>query len=393
MSLHEITAQIEKERDEIEQQTLDPRNAFYSNKAERRRPAEVDDFENLRTPFAHDTDRIIHSSAFARYSDKTQVFFRVRNDHITRRSLHVQMVSRIARTIGRCLNLNEDLIEAIAIGHDIGHTPFGHTGEAALAMNLQKAGVGTFVHNAQSVRALQMLEHHGNGLNLTLPVLDGILGHNGERESRKYEYDPSNLTWEMLDHNLAMCLKEPGYDRKVSPSTMEGCVVRVADIISYLGKDYEDAVSLGIIARTDMPWCIEKVLGNENRKIISTLCNDIILNSRGKQYLEFSEEVYEAYSALKRFNYDHIYNCQLLSRQKEQFDRMLTLLFESYIEDIRKDVKCKIIDEWIRSQPAEYRLNEPPERIAADYIACMTDQYFVNEYEQRFVPQIINFER
>ncbi|MBQ7175803.1 MAG: HD domain-containing protein [Victivallales bacterium] len=392
MSMEEITAQIASERDELEQRTLDPKNAYFSKDAQRRRPAEVDDFENLRTPFAHDTDRIIHSSSFARYSDKTQVFFRVRNDHITRRSLHVQMVSRIARTIGRCLNLNEDLIEAIAIGHDIGHTPFGHTGEAALAANLQKAEIGTFVHNAQSVRELQQLEHHGAGLNLTLPVLDGILGHNGEIESRRYEYDRSKLTWENLDKNLEHCLNEPGYDRKVSPSTMEGCVVRVADIISYLGRDFEDAVSLGIIAKTDMPWSIERVLGNENRKIISVLCNDIILNSRGKEYLEFSEEVYGAYSALKKFNYEHIYNCALLSHQKEQFDCMLTQLFDAYITDIRKDIKCKIIDEWIRSQPAEYRLNESPERITADYIACMTDQYFINQYEHRFVPQIINFD-
>ena len=387
----ELPYQIERERDELEQRTLDHQNAFFSKDAVRRKTDDGDDdFENLRTPFAHDTDRIIHSSAFARYSDKTQVFFRVRNDHITRRSLHVQMVSRSARTIGRCLNLNEDLIEAIAIGHDIGHTPFGHTGEAALAANLQKAGVGTFAHNAQSVRELQQLEHHGNGLNLTLPVLDGILGHNGEIESRRYEYDSSNLNWETLDKNLERCLKEPGYDRKVSPSTMEGCVVRVSDIISYLGKDYDDAVSLDIISRDDMPWDIRRVLGNENRKIINTLCNDIILNSRGKHYLEFSEEVYEAYAALKRFNYDKIYNCELLSKQKLQFDRMLTLLFDSYIEDIRNDAKCKIIDDWVRSQPDEYRKTEAPERIAADYIACMTDQYFVNQYELRFVPQIIN---
>jgi len=392
MSMLELTDQIARERDELEQRTLDANNAYFSKNAQRRRPAEVDAFENLRTPFAHDTDRIIHSSAFARYSDKTQVFFRVRNDHITRRSLHVQMVSRIARTIGRCLNLNEDLIEAIAIGHDIGHTPFGHTGEAALAANLQKAGIGTFVHNAQSVRELQQLEHHGAGLNLTLPVLDGILGHNGEIESRRYEYDKNKLTWENLDYNLNRCLSEPGYDRKVSPSTMEGCVVRVADIISYLGRDYEDAVSLGIISKTAMPWSIERVLGNENRKIISVLCNDIILNSRGKEYLEFSQEVYGAYSALKSFNYEHIYNCALLSHQKEQFDCMLTQLFDAYITDIRNDVKCKIIDEWIRSQPPEYRLRESPERIAADYIACMTDQYFVNQYEQRFVPQIISFD-
>ena len=192
----DILGEIAKASYALETSALDVKNALLSSDpaACRKRP-EKEHFGYFRTPFAHDTDRIIHSHSFARYMDKTQVFFQIKNDHISRRSLHVQMVSRIARSIGRCLRLNEDLIEAIAIGHDIGHTPCGHTGEAELARLLKKHGAGTFMHNAQSVRVLQTLEKCGKGLNLTLPVLDGILGHNGEIEAPEYRCDRSNLTW------------------------------------------------------------------------------------------------------------------------------------------------------------------------------------------------------
>jgi dGTPase len=179
-----------------------------SAEALRRTKERLPDMHNIRPAFFHDTDRIIHCKAYSRYIDKTQVFSRVKNDHITRRVLHVQMVSKIARTIGRFLRANEDLIEAIALAHDLGHAPFGHVGESIIAQIVEGKGEGSFVHNAQSVRLLDRIENSGQGLNLTLQVLDGILGHNGEFWEQKIEYDPSKLTWDNFDNNVAKCFKE-----------------------------------------------------------------------------------------------------------------------------------------------------------------------------------------
>ena len=250
MKTNDILRRVAESSLDVERAVLDGEHAcFSSDPAACRRVAERGERGYFRTPFAHDADRIMHCHAYARYMDKTQVFFQVRNDHVSRRFLHVQMVSRIARSIGRCLRLNEDLIEAIALGHDIGHTPCGHTGEAELARLLAKHGAGTFMHNAQSVRVLQHLEKGGRGLNLTLPVLDGILGHNGEIEAPVYEYDRRNLTWERLEANLAECMKTPGFDRQVFPSTLEGCVVRVSDII---------LIDVSVLADRQAPprtWC------------------------------------------------------------------------------------------------------------------------------------------
>ena len=320
----------------------------------------------------------------------TQVFFQVRNDHVSRRFLHVQMVSRIARSIGRCLRLNEDLIEAIALGHDIGHTPCGHTGEAELARLLAKHGAGTFMHNAQSVRVLQHLEKGGCGLNLTLPVLDGILGHNGEIEAPVYEYDRRNLTWERLEANLAECMKTPGFDRQVFPSTLEGCVVRVSDIISYIGKDMEDAIAVGIIKRTDIPERCASVLGKRNTDIIGTLCTDIVEHSFGKGHLEFSPEVFEAYREMKAFNGARIYGCDLLAEQRGRFARMMAMLFEVYLDAVeRDDRESAVWRDFLRHFPSSYRDETAPARIVADYLSLMTDQYFLKQYRAEFMTQEI----
>ena len=320
----------------------------------------------------------------------TQVFFQVRNDHVSRRFLHVQMVSRIARSIGRCLRLNEDLIEAIALGHDIGHTPCGHTGEAELARLLAKHGAGTFMHNAQSVRVLQHLEKGGRGLNLTLPVLDGILGHNGEIEAPVYEYDRRNLTWERLEANLAECMKTPGFDRQVFPSTLEGCVVRVSDIISYIGKDMEDAIAVGIIKRTDIPERCASVLGKRNTDIIGTLCTDIVEHSFGKGHLEFSPEVFEAYREMKAFNGARIYGCDLLAEQRGRFARMMAMLFEVYLDAVeRDDRESAVWRDFLRHFPSSYRDETAPARIVADYLSLMTDQYFLKQYRAEFMTQEI----
>lgn len=378
---------------ELERSCLDRENAFLSSdpRAERKRP-EKDRGGYFRTPFARDADRIIHSHAFARYMDKTQVFFQIRNDHISRRSLHVQMVSRIARSIGRCLRLNEDLIEAISIGHDIGHTPCGHTGEAELARLLGERGAGTFMHNAQSVRVLQSLEKYGKGLNLTLPVLDGILGHNGELEAPEYRYDRDGLSWKTLEANLEGCMTTPGFDRKVFPSTLEGCVVRVSDIISYLGKDFEDAVALGIVKRADMPADAARVLGRTNGEIVGALCDDIVENSCGRGRLAFSPEVFGAYRAMKDFNCKRIYGCDLLAEQRGKFAKMMTALFGVYLEAVeRHDETSGVFRDYLRHFPAEYREGTVPARIVADYISLMTDQYFLKQFSLEFVPQQIDY--
>lgn len=378
----------------LETTALDVEHALLSSDpAACRRWPEKEQFDYFRTPFAHDADRIIHSHAFARYIDKTQVFFRIKNDHISRRSLHVQMVSRIARSIGRCLRLNEDLIEAIAIGHDIGHTPCGHTGEAELARLLKKHGAGTFMHNAQSVRVLQTLEKYGKGLNLTLPVLDGILGHNGELEAPEYRYDHANLTWEKFDSNLANCMKKPGSDGNVFPSTLEGCVVRVSDIISYLGKDFEDAIALGIVRRSDMPASAARLLGRTNREIVARLCDDIVENSYGKGYLSFSGDVFHAYREMKEFNCERIYGCDLLKEQRGKFCKMMAALFDVYMEALKTgDLNSGVCRDYLRNFPPEYRENTHPARIVADYISLMTDQYFLKQFSIEFMPRQIDYD-
>ncbi len=390
----DVLAKIAKASYALETTALDVDRAFLSSDplATRRRPERIH-VDYFRTPFAHDADRIIHSHAFARYMDKTQVFFQIRNDHISRRSLHVQMVSRIARSIGRCLRLNEDLIEAIAIGHDIGHTPCGHTGEAALARLLARHKAGTFMHNAQSVRVLQTLERYGRGLNLTLPVLDGILGHNGELEAPEYRFDRSNLTWKRLERDLANCMKKPGYDRRVFPSTMEGCVVRVSDIISYLGKDFEDAIALGIVRRSDMPKSAERTLGRTNAEIVATLCDDIVENSYGKDCLSFSDRVFEAYREMKAFNGERIYGCAMLTEQRARFTRMMEALFEVYLDALgRGDERSGVYRDYLRHFPEEYANGTHPARIVADYLSLMTDQYFLKQYSLEFMPRQIDYD-
>ena len=252
------------------------KHACRSNRGRRNFPERevTPDRKNVRPVFFHDTDRIIHSLAYSRYIDKTQVFYLFENDHVTHRVLHVQFVSKIARVIGRFLRLNEDLIEAIALGHDLGHVPYGHDGEKVLKTICNSEGIGTFCHNAQSVRFLTELENNGEGLNLSLQVLDGILCHNGELLSNEYSphYDKN---WEQFEEEYKECLLIEGYDKHIFPMTLEGCVVRVADVIAYVGRDIEDAVMVNLIRREDVPKAIADVFeGARNDKIINTLILD-----------------------------------------------------------------------------------------------------------------------
>ena len=250
-----------------------------------RRVAETRLENDYRQPFSVDVDRILHSMAYTRYIDKTQVFYLTRNDHITHRVLHVQLVSKIARTIGRFLGLNEDLIEAIALGHDIGHTPFGHDGEQFLSDLCRSSNIGYFHHNLQSVQFLDRVERKGVGWNLCLQTLDGILCHDGEAHNRALS-PVEGKTFQTLEKQMAEKKVDP--DAKLLPMTLEGCVVRMADTISYIGRDIEDAIRLGYIARSDLPRESVAELGDTNGTIVYTLVTDIIENSSGRPWVSFS---------------------------------------------------------------------------------------------------------
>ena len=205
-----------------------------------------------------------------------------------------------------------------------------------------------------------------------------------------YEYDRRNLTWERLEANLAECMKTPGFDRQVFPSTLEGCVVRVSDIISYIGKDMEDAIAVGIIKRTDIPERCASVLGKRNTDIIGTLCTDIVEHSFGKGHLEFSSEVFEAYREMKAFNGARIYGCDLLAEQRGRFARMMAMLFEVYLEAVeRDDRESAVWRDFLRHFPSSYRDETAPARIVADYLSLMTDQYFLKQYRAEFMTQEI----
>ncbi len=337
-----------------------------------------------RQQFAVDADRILHSRAYTRYIDKTQVFCLVKNDHITHRVLHVQLVSRIARTIGRFLYLNEDLIESIALGHDIGHPPFGHDGEHFLSTICQQHGLPPFQHNVQSVRFLDRLEKKGRGWNLTVQTLDGILCHDGEVHSTGLRPE-TGLSFETFDKKMAAKEADPKYSS--IPGTLEGCVVRLADTIAYIGRDIEDAITLGIIKRTDIPKVCSDILGQSNGTIIYTLVTDLISNSQvpaphetlDNAEIRFSERCSEALRQLKIFNYKHIY---LAPETKKNFTRIgecYQHLFAYYLTQLKKgcdpeELGVDLIQDT-RLRPEE----EQPEIMVRDFIAGMTDDFFLNQ--------------
>jgi dGTPase len=291
----------------------------------------VPDRENTRPVFFHDTDKIIHSRAYSRYIDKTQVFYLFKNDHITHRVLHVQLVSKIGRVIGRCLRLNEDLIEAIALGHDLGHVPYGHDGERMLHKMCINNGIGCFCHNAQSVRLLMELEEKGKGLNLSLQVLDGILAHNGEQPNKKYEPD-YHKTWRVFEEEYRKCFEVEKYGDNIVPMTLEGCVVKISDVIAYIGRDIEDAVRLNVIMKEDIPPEVKRILGSSNDKIIYNLVLDLLKNSYDKNYLAFSEDIYKALHDLFIFNIKSIIRTQLSIHKLKRLRICTSNFFRDIVE-------------------------------------------------------------
>ena len=336
---------------------------------------------DFRTPFFRDIDRIIYTLAFTRYSDKTQVFSFKSNDHLTKRMIHVQYVSKIARTIGRALALNEDLIEASALGHDLGHTPFGHVGEEILNKISMDSGEGYFNHNIHSVRLLMTIENYGNGKDITLQTLDAIMCHNGELPQN--EYIPRKKSKEEFMGEYKVSYQDKSIIKKLRPMTLEGCVVRISDLIAYLGRDIEDAMRLNIVSFDDIPESIKKHLGSSNREIVNTIIKDVIENSLGKNYIKLSDKVYKGIVDLKKFNYENIYSRAYTKEEREELEVILHTLFKGYMIDLENNNgESNIIKSYLNNMSDEYKNNNSKERIVIDYIAGMTDDYCVREYNK-----------
>ena len=336
-----------------------------------------------RPKFARDIDRIMYSPYYNRYTDKTQVFSLVKNDDITRRSLHVQLVSRIARTLGRALNLNLDLIEAIALGHDIGHTPFAHTGEVYLNELYNKHTGRFFSHNIHSVRVLDQIFP----LNLSLQTLVGIAGHNGEIELEEYWPVEMN-SFDKFDEEIEKCYLDRAYANKIQPSTLEGNVVRISDIIAYLGRDRQDADRIQMLEQNAFAGDIRTI----NSEIINNLVVNIIENSYGKPYIKLDSEHFESLKVTKRENYAKIYESEPTRIQMERTVRpMMAEIYDQLLSDLERGKKYSPIfthhidyvnqTHYTRQTPYE---QTEPNQMLVDYIASMTDDYFIDLHHYLF---------
>ena len=349
----------------------------------RRRP-EASSKADMRDAFSIDVDRILHSQAYTSYIDKTQVFYLVGHQGISHRVIHVQLLSRIARTIGRKLGLNDDLIEAIAIGHDIGHPPFGHDGEFYLDELCCEAGIGPFCHNVQAIQALEHIEKSGAGLNLTLQVLDGILCHNGEMTEQAVAPEKGG-TFEELEKKIALALK----GGNPLPMTMEGCLVRVADTVSYIGRDIEDAISLGIIARSGLPSDITRVLGDTNGKIVYALVEDLTRHSTGEAIV-YSPQVFRALLALKAFNYEKIYTNPKVKVESSKIKAMYSLVYARLVENVaEKDQSLTVFTNFLDGLGERYSHTHNPFEMVRDFIAGLTDSAFLRIFTELFVPKVL----
>ncbi len=359
-------------------------DATLSTAAIRRRPEERVE-RGHRQHFSLDADRILHSLAYTRYIDKTQVFYLVDHDHITHRVLHVQFLSKIARDIGRFLKLNEDLIEAIALGHDIGHAPFGHDGERYLSKICQRHGIGAFQHNVQSVRFLDRIERKGRGWNLSMQVLDGILCHDGEIHDESLRPQPGK-TFADLDREMELKTNDP--KAALTPMTLEGCVVRLADTVSYIGRDIEDAIRLNLISRREIPVNCAALLGRTNGAIVYNLVENVVKNSMDRDAVGFSPEVSEALRELKSFNYARIYQNPKIKGEVGKIGRLVETLFEIYLDDlIHENRESDLFKGFLDGMSKKYTDNHTPAEVVRDFMAGMTDKYFMRQCQLRLLPQ------
>lgn len=360
--------------------------AFQDKDIIRRQP-ERDKASLWRPAFVRDTQKIMNVPYYNRYSDKTQVFSFYKNDDITRRALHVQLVARIARNIGAVLGLNTDLIEAISLGHDIGHTPFGHEGERQLNALYHGETGRYFNHNVHSVRVLDQMIRW----NISLQTLDGILCHNGEMEQQEYRPCEMN-SFETFDKKVEGCFTDRQQIKQLIPCTLEGCVMRICDIIAYLGKDRQDAIKLGLVADDDI--FTSGSIGRTNSEIINNLTVNIIENSYGKPYLSMDEEYFQMLVQAKRENGKNIYgNADVDNLYQDSVKPMLEQIYYYLLKDAKTHNKesvlykhhIEFIAECNRYSPQQVRYEDTePNQLVVDYIASMTDDYFVDLYEYLF---------
>lgn len=379
-----LSKEISDKIELVKKERLGSSLAFNDINVIRRKSVAKDTATVWRPTFVRDIDKIMHCPFYNRYTDKTQVFSLYKNDDITRRSLHVQLVSRIARTIGSALGLNLDLIEAIALGHDIGHPAFAHSGEKYLN-DLYYAHTGRFfLHNVHSVRVLdEMLS-----LNVSLQTLDGILTHNGELELEEYHPEPVE-SFERFDEILENCYRDKIYANKLIPSTLEGCVVRISDIIAYLGKDRQDATRANLIDESEF---INEDIGSLNAEIINNLVVNIIENSYGKPYIKLDTKHFKALKKSKKDNYAMIYNnAAALSKLDTTVKPMMSNIYDQLLDDVNKQNKkspiythhINLINNIHYNRKTPYEKTDP-NQLVVDYIASMTDDYLVELHHYLF---------
>lgn len=349
-----------------------------------RRYSDHDKATAIRPPFIRDTDKILNCPFYNRYADKTQVFSFYKNDDISRRGLHVQLVSRISRTLGRALGLNTELIEAIALGHDIGHTPFGHAGEKFLDEILFEHAGRHFSHNIHSVRVLDKIFPY----NISLQTLNGIAAHDGEFELPIYSPKPLD-GFNEFDRQTEACYLDKKNVKKLFPCSLEGCVVRISDIIAYLGKDRQDAEKAHLITEDGYG---DGTLGVINAEIINNLMVNIVENSYGKPYIKMDDEHFEALKKAKADNYSLIYNnSDAENVLNGTVKPMMKEVYEKLLSDLVADNRQSPVfthhinyvsgAHYLREKPYE---EEDPNAIVTDYIASMTDDYFIDLYAYLF---------
>lgn len=355
----------------------------------RREERPADRSSTWRPAFVRDVEKILHMPAYNRYAGKTQVFSFRSNDDLSRRGLHVQLVARIARDIGYALGLNCDLIEAIGLGHDLGHTPFGHAGERCLNDVFHERTGRWFFHNVHSVRVLDKLY----GRNISLQTLDGALCHNGEYEQRVFELSGLS-TFGEFDRVVDECVSGGGaVIGHLRPMTLEGCVVRISDIIAYVGRDRQDAIEAGLLTGD----AFEDGLGGAyNSWILTHASADIIEHSYGKDRIEMSEELFAEIRRAKAENYAKIYRSSGIEGERaEVLARAFELMYERCLDDLHKRDESSFIfrhhitriEEQLAHYGRTYDWQSDPEQTVVDYIASMTDGYFA-ELASKFFPQI-----
>lgn len=361
-----------------------------SEMIERERPRE----EDIRGSYYRDTTAIIHSSPFRRLKHKTQVFYAPSNDHICTRMEHVLHVASIASTICRPLGLDTELAWAIGMGHDLGHTPFGHTGEKIISSLSVERGLPPFEHEINSLRAVDFLSNNGNGLNLTYAVRDGIVSHNGESLNKRII-----PTFKKKD------MKSLASRSGLIPATYEGVVVRFSDTIAYLGRDFEDASRLGIVNSDDLPEIVKNRLGTTNSKIITALVNDLIQGADEEKGIGFSDYVFEAVESFSEFNYQKIYRSKIMNGYTEYFSRLINLIIdyleklyssfgleeEGYLEE-RNMLAAGFYSHMKEMYPVYMEKEGSDKRMIMDYVAGMTDNFCLDCANEILKPEHLNDE-